>query len=64
MNTFSEEDVQSHLFAVGLGSVLEDDEVRLEEVIPRSSGSLSELEIPEFELWKLLKERADRKSVV
>ncbi|MFT9450357.1 hypothetical protein [Gluconobacter japonicus] len=58
MNTFSEEDVQNHLFAVGLGSVLEDDEMRLEEAIPRSSGSLSELEIPEFELWKLLKERA------
>ncbi|GBQ83802.1 hypothetical protein AA14337_2685 [Acetobacter malorum DSM 14337] len=58
MTTFSEEDVQKHLFAVGLDAVLEDDEVRLEAATPTSSGALSEFDIPDFELWKLLKERA------
>lgn len=61
MNTFSEEDVQKHLFAVGLDAVLEDDEMRLEEATPRSSSSLSEFDIPEFKLWKLLKKRAIEK---
>jgi hypothetical protein len=58
MAVFNEADVQKYLQQVGLEAVIDDAEVRLDSVLPTSISALDEYGEPEFELWKLLKEKA------
>ena len=55
---FNETDVQKHLEAVGLETVLVDAEPLLDAVLPVTGNDLDEYDEPEFELWKLLKRKA------
>jgi hypothetical protein len=61
LGAFSEKDVQDHLYQVGLQKVIEDAEPLLDAALPKLSAELSEYDIPTFELWKLLKEKAIEK---
>lgn len=61
MTAFSESHVQKHLQQAGLKAVIDDAEPRLDAALPTAISSLDEYDEPEFELWRLLKERAIEK---
>lgn len=61
MANFNEADVQKHLEAVGLETVIVDAEPLLDAALPITGNELDEYDEPEFELWKLLKRKAVEK---
>jgi hypothetical protein len=61
MATFNEADVQKHLQKAGLEAVIDDAEPRLDSALPAAINALDEYDEPEFQLWKLLKEKAIEK---
>lgn len=58
---FNENDVHKHLYEVGLETVIEDAEPLLNAALSKLSKEVSEYDIPTFELWRLLKEKAVEK---
>ena len=61
MSSFNEADVQKYLYAMGLEAVMDDADAQLDAALPDDTSGLSEYDIPEFELWKILKRKAVEK---
>ncbi len=61
MTKFNEDDVHKYLYKIGLESVIDAADLDLEKALPKATEDLDEEDIPEFELWMLLKRKAIEK---